>query len=220
MRARMRGPGYFRLVATRPLEAQRERVVGAFFEIMQLVADAVEEVVGPLHLAEGGGREKFLLGEIGHGSSAGFDEGHPEQALVVAQPATAVLHIRFLKIDGIRELGVARAHVLVPRLEIRLLLSLQTAPLKLRLEFRKLLLVAGQEPRFDQRCFRFVIIIGKCDAFRDRPRDRTDLEPDVGQQVKDLWMTAAVSGRQRRGRAAGHQKKQIHIAAGLRMPRP
>ena len=104
------------------LETEGERVVGAFLEVMQLVADTMEKVVGALHFAEGGGREKFLFGEIGHRSAARLDEGHPEQPLVIAEAAAAIFHIRFLKIHRVRELGVARTHVLAPGVEVCLLL--------------------------------------------------------------------------------------------------
>jgi hypothetical protein len=64
---------------------------------MQLVAGAQQEVVCRLHLLALAGAEELGALEVHQRTGAVLEVGHPEEVLVVAQAAHAVLDVRFLE---------------------------------------------------------------------------------------------------------------------------
>ena len=86
--------------------------VGALVQVVQLGADAQEKIVGAVELPALGFVEELLLDQAGGGLHALLEEADPEQVLVIAQAAAAVLDIGFLQINGAAVLLVALGLVL------------------------------------------------------------------------------------------------------------
>ena len=85
---------------------------------MQFVADPEEIIIGGFELFALGGADEFALFQIRERPRAVFEEGHPQEILIITQAAAAVLNIRLLHTGGIAELGAAAGLILQPRGDI------------------------------------------------------------------------------------------------------
>ncbi len=99
--------GIFQAVGHLPLQLQGEDVVAPLAQGVHLGPHVEDVVVGRLDLLALARLEELLLLEARRGADAVLHLGDPEQVLVVAQAAAAVLHVRLLDEDGVAVFGVA-----------------------------------------------------------------------------------------------------------------
>ena len=99
------------------LQLEGELVGGLARVVVELVADAVEEIVGFLDFLESGGGEKFFLHEILKSRAAGFDAGDPLDVMIVAHAATALLDVGLLEENGAGVFLVAAPEVFPAKVE-------------------------------------------------------------------------------------------------------
>ncbi len=120
-------------------------------QVVQLGADAQEVIVGAIELAALAFVEQLFFDQAGRGLDALLEEGDPEQVLVVAQAAAAVLDVRLLHVDGVAEFLVALGLVADTVLDVLVLVADHAALDELAAKFLEKLLVAGDEAGLEQR---------------------------------------------------------------------
>ena len=166
------------------LQIERQAIVGAAGQIVDVAAHGAEEAVGALEVA------RLFLGQHALGDQlAGLVDaieilGDPEQRVQVAQPAFALLDV------GLHD--VARiAHALVALVALGELGLDEVAPVArgefLRVELRQLVeqrAIAPDVARLEQRRADRLVAVGIAQALVDRAGGVADLEAEVPQQIE------------------------------------
>ena len=199
------------------LKPERELVVFAAGLVVEFVADAVEEIVGGFDVAQRGGGEQSVIDQLAQVGAAAFHPGDPADVVVVAHPAAAFFHVRFLEEDGLGKFLVSAAQVLAAEFEKGRLALGEAVLVESLLELGKELLVAGQQAGLDQRGLVFLIGLRLFQAFSDRAAGVADLEADIPQQVEDFLNQQREVFRQLVG-GAGQEEEQVDIGAGIERP--
>lgn len=167
------------------LDAAGEDVDGAVGLVVQFVAGAEEEVVGVVELACFGVVDELFSFEFLEGAGAVFEEGHPEEILVIAEAAAAIFDIRFLEEGGVTELGAARDLVFDSGFDVILLLIDDAASEDGGLEFFEEIEVTIDEAGFDEGGFGLEIGIGDFGAFGEIADGVSDFEADIPERVEE-----------------------------------
>ncbi len=202
-----------------PLEAQREDVPGALLLVMQFRPDTEEEIVGAVELLALGSGEELLIDEGLSIGEPALDLADPEQILVIAQTAAAVLHVRFLERNGTARLVVPVALIGHAPGEILLLVAAHTLAIEGLLEFVKKGFIPGEIARLQQGGLRAQIAVGLGHQFLHRPGGVADLEPDVPQHVKHV-LDEVVDPLRRLRIGIRVKEEDIDIAVGIQFAAP
>ncbi len=153
--------------------------------VMHLRADAQQEIVGGFQLLALALADEVVRLQFLERAGAVLEEGHPEQVLVVAQAAAAVLEVGLLHAGRVAELGAPRG--LVGQRACAMYSSscpsthLPTSVFWNLLEQR---LVARDQPRLDQRGLGLHVAVGDLDAVLDAAHRVADLQADVPQRIE------------------------------------
>jgi hypothetical protein len=144
-----------------------------------------------------------------------FETGHPEQVLVIAQAAAAILDIRLLHVDHVAVLGVPFGLVLDARHQVGLDVGLDALLLETGLELGIERLVAPQEARVEQRGFGHHLLVGLGDGFVEVARRFAGLHAAGGEDAEHLLdeFHEAVGEFD----APRMQEREIEIAAGIQL---
>ena len=196
------------------LEALAQHVHGAVDVVMHLGADAQQEIVGGFQLLALAFADEVVRLQLLEGTDAILEEGHPEQVLIVAQAAAAVLEVGLLHAGGVAELGAPGGLVGQAHGDVFLLVPDDTFADQGLLEPLEQLLVARDEPRLDERGLGLHVAVGDLDAVLDAADRVADLEADVPQRVERA-VNDAGQMRQRAG-AGGDlpavQEHEVNVA--------
>lgn len=168
------------------LEAEGELIAGAAGLVVEFVTDVVEEVVGVFDFAVGGGGEEACFDEFAEVGATAFDVGDPEEVMVVAEAAAALLDVGFLEEDGAGVFLVAVAEVLAAEFEERFLVFLEAVAEEACGEGLEEFGVAGDVACVHEGGFVFLISLGLFDAFGDGAAGLADFEADVPEEVEDF----------------------------------
>ena len=93
------------------LEAEGEDVGGFSCLVVELIADAEEEVVGVADLCKSVRGDDAVFCQLIEIAGAGFHARDPEDVLVVAEAAAGFLHVGFLEEDGVGAFFVAGVEI-------------------------------------------------------------------------------------------------------------
>ena len=102
------------------LRFQVEHVGGPFFLQMQLIADAVQELVGAAEIPQLILPQILLLGQLLEIVDAQFHPRHPDDVLVIAHAADAILDVGFLEENRVAMFGPTAALVFQPGVDVAL----------------------------------------------------------------------------------------------------
>ena len=108
------------------LEVLAQHVHGAVGVVMHLRADTQQEVVGGFQLLALALADEVVCLQVLERAGAVLEEGHPEQVLVVAQAAAAVLEVGLLHGGRVAELGAPRGLVVDAHGDVFRLMALDT----------------------------------------------------------------------------------------------
>ena len=168
------------------LELEGELIGGFAAVVVQLVANAVDEVVCGFEFAECGDGEQLAFDEVLETTAAALHAGDPLDALVIAQAAAAFLHIRFLQEDRVRVFFMSAAHVLAAQFEESRLAFVDAFLGEAGLKISEQLSVAADKARIHERGFIFLIQPCLLDAFGNRAAGMADLEAHVPEEIEDV----------------------------------
>jgi len=154
-------------------------------EVVEFVADAEQVIVGGFELFALGLADEFALLQFGEGTGAVFEEGHPDEVLVIAQAAAAVLDVGLLHGGGIAEFVVAGGLVIQAGGDVFVLVTINAFVDDGLLQFFEQGFAAGDEPRLDEGGFGLHVVAGGLDAILDAADGMPDLETEVPERVED-----------------------------------
>ena len=197
-----------------PLQPQRQDVAGTLLQVMQLGADAQQEIVGAVELLALGRRQQLRIDESLRVGQPPLHFSDPDQVLVIAQAAAAVLHIRFLEKRRVARLFVPVALVAHAPGQVFLFMAVQAAPLEGLLKFREERLVAAEKARLQQRGLRPQVAVGLRHQFLHRARRVPDLKADVPEHIENM-LDDVVHLRRVLRAVAGIEKKNVDVAVGI-----
>ena len=158
-------------------------------------------------------RERFLIARL-------FEEiTTPKQIVVVAQAAWARFDIWFLQKNGRAVFEVSHPLIVPPPSQEIALVAAQADLFKAPLKLREQRFASCQEPRFQQGGLGNVVVVGVVARFPDGARCVADLEPDVPEDVQNLFdQVVDVVGHL--VRRAVVQKQNVHVAVGIEFAAP
>ena len=167
------------------LQVERQPLLGAAGEEVQVAAHRPEEVVALAEQPVVLGREHALADQLGLGAHAVEVFGDPEQRVEVAQAALALLDVR---LDEVSRLAL-------PAVALVALLQLGGDELLARAAHHRLIeavvellgerCVSDDQPALQERGADRDVGAGELDAFIDRAGSVADLQPEIPHHVQD-----------------------------------
>ena len=142
---------------------------------------------------------------------------HPQQVLVIAQTAAAVLDVGFLHRCRVAELAPPHRLVLQPHRDVLVHVTLDALRQERLLKLPEQRFVARDQPGFDERGLGLHVAVGDLDAVVDAPDGMAHLEADVPERVENAVDDL---GEMRQRLAAGHhlavvQEHEIDVAVRI-----
>ena len=196
------------------LQAERELVRRTLLGVMHLIAHAQQKVVGLFEFAQTFAADQIMLDEILQVRCAQLRIRHPDQVLVIAQPAAARFHVGLLNERRVFVLGVACGEVALAKVKKFNLATdhalLVVALLQLIEGFR----LSREQTCLDQRGLRLIILVREAERFADRTRGASDFEIQVieeEQELPDYFLCITVDDRV----ITWKQQQQVDIAARI-----
>ena len=196
------------------LQLERELVGALAGVVVELVADAVEEIVGFLDFLAGGGGEEFSFDEILEVGAAGFHPCDPLDAVIIPHAAAAFLDVGFLQENGAGILFMAAAEVLAAEFEEGVLALVDALLGEAGLELLEQPGVAGDQAGVHQRGFVFLVDFRLLDALGDGAAGMADLEADVPKQVEHV-LDEFLQGLREFVGGARQEEKNIDVRARI-----
>ena len=186
--------------------------------VMNLVADAQEKIVGGFELLTFAGADHFLLLQLAEGTGAVFEKGHPDQVLIIAQAAAAVLDIWFLHESGIAKFRASRRLVLHAGVDVFVFMPGNAFGQNRFLKFVEQSLASGDEPRFNQRRLGLHVAVRHFHTIIKAPDGMSDFQPDVPERVEQAVGHGGQSGMNfsARHQIAVMQKHDVNVAVGIK----
>ncbi len=179
-------------------------------EKMQLVPHPKEEVVALGEFPDLLGLEIVLDRELLDRGDPQLDPRHPQGVLEIAQSAYAVLDIRLLVENRVRELGPPVRLVLQPGQDVVLRRFARVKMAVGLLEGRVQRLRAGDEPRLEEGGLGLHVLAGLDEDLLDRAGGMAGLQAAVPQDVEDLPGHVFLAGRDH-GRLGLRRKKKHDV---------
>ena len=190
------------------LEIERETVVGAAREIMDVAAHRGEEAIGALEMARLVLGQHALVDQLGGLAHAIEILGDPEQRVQVAQPALALLDVGLDDVARVAHAGVAL--VALAELGLDEVAAVAAGELR-RVALHQLveqLAVAPDVARLEQSGADRLVALGIAQALLDRARGVPDLQAEVPEQVEHEFDDLLAARRL----LVGPQEQQIDVA--------
>jgi hypothetical protein len=181
---------------------------------VQLVAHPQQEIVGGLELAPFVLIDPVAGLELGQRARAIFHQRHPQQVLVIAQPAAAVLYVGFLHAGGVAKLRPPDSLIFQSRSEVVVLLPTDAALQERLLQTREELFVADHQPGLEQRRLGQHVLVGESHRFVDRAhRAVAGREAGVEHRANEVAGQGAIGLGQLIGeQSAAFQEHEIDVA--------
>ena len=183
---------------------------------MEIVADALDEIVSFIELAAGAFGDNFGIDEFLELGEATFDAGDPEDVLAVAQAAAAFLDVGFLEEDGAGVFSVTLAQVLAAQVEECLLVFIDAFFIEARGEGLVEFFITNDEACIHQGGFTLLVCACFVDAFCDRPAGVSDFEACVPEDVED-FLDGGGDGLGEFIRRLRQEKEEIEIRGGIQV---
>ena len=201
------------------LQAQGEDVAGALLLVVELGADAQELVVGAVELLALANREHAGVDEILAVFKSALHPPEPEQVLVIAQAAAAVLDVRLLQENGVARLLVPFALVAHAPFEEFLFMAVHAAVDEDFLELGEERFVAAEKARLEQRGLGPEIAVGLGDQLGHRARRVPDLKADVPKHVEHV-LDEVGDLRGGLGIVGVVEEENVDVAVGIELAAP
>ena len=211
------------------LEVERQAIVGAAGQVVDVAAHGGEEALGALEVARLVLGQHALVDQLGRRADAIEVLGDPVERVQVAQPALALLDVGLDDVARIAHAGVAL--VALGELGFDEVAAVARRHLR-RVALHQLveqLAVAPDVARLQQRGADGLVALGVAQALLDRAGGVADLQPEVPQQVEheldDLLAARRllvgaqeqqIDVRQRRHLAAAEAAGRHHARAARR----
>ena len=119
-------------------------------EVVHFIADPEQEVIGPFELAGFAGGEHIFLDEVGDGAGAGLEVADPDEIVVVAETAAAILDVGLEQGDRHAVALMAFGLVLEATGDVGLGMAADAVDVEFTCERREMGRVAGQEPALEE----------------------------------------------------------------------
>ena len=204
------------LVRDLDLLVHQNHVGGFLVQVVQLRADAEQEIVGAFELAALGLIDQLFLDQPGRGAHALLEKADPQKVLVVAQSAAAVFDVRLLHVNRPPKFLVAGGLVLHPRRDVGLHVPDHAPRDELVVELLEQRRVSRDAPCFEAGGFRLHVRVGKLDRTAHRAGAVPHFETRVPQGVEDLFHHG-IQPRIELLRFVGMQEHDVHIAEKIHL---
>ena len=207
--------GIPQLGADESLEAQGEDVARpSLLTVVELVADSQKKLEGILDRLESHPREPPFLDELLELARLAQNPEHPDQVVVVAQAAAALLHVRLLQMNRVSVFPVPVADIDGALPEVGFFLTAQAVVEKGLLEAIEQFRVARDVAGIEQGRLGVMVAIGELGRAADAAHGIAHVESEVEERGGDPLHHLA-NGVVRLFRTARNEELQVDVATRI-----